>query len=345
MQATISHGRRCSTAAAYLNPVRTRPNLTVLSHALATRLLFEGQRAIGVEYIRLGTLEKAYAGCEVIVAAGALRSPQLLMLSGVGAKSELESLGIKVQEDLPGVGKNLQDHLHTRVRSEISEGLTFAPFVEEQRRRALEIYERDRSGPLASNFLEAGAFVKSRPDESSPGLQLFFLTSLPPDYPEAGFTLRHGITFTAYINRPVSRGMVSLASSDPLDRPKIDFNYLSDEEDLRCALAGLRWNLKILYASSFEDIRGREVAPGVGVRSDAELEEFVRRTASTTWHPSGTCKMGIDAMAVVDAQLRVHGIENLRVIDASIMPTIVSGNTNAPTIMIAEKASEMISQD
>ncbi|MGR8979534.1 MAG: GMC family oxidoreductase [Gammaproteobacteria bacterium] len=344
MQATIGNGRRCSTAAAYLNPVRARSNLTVLPHALATRLLFKGNRATGVEYIRLGTAEKAYAAGEVIVAAGALRSPQLLMLSGIGAKSELEALGLRVKADLPGVGKNLQDHLHTRVRCEITEGLTYAPFVEEQRRRAMEIYESRHSGPLASNFLEAGAFVKSRPDETSPALQLFFLMALPPNYPEAGYTLRHGITFTAYINRPESRGEVCLASVDPLDRPRIDFNYLSDDEDLRCAIAGVRWNLKILHAGAFDDIRGQEVAPGIEVRDDDALAAFVRRTASTTWHPSGTCKMGFDAMAVVDARLRVHGIENLRVVDASIMPTIVSGNTNAPTIMIAEKASDMISQ-
>ncbi|MGR9046826.1 MAG: GMC family oxidoreductase [Gammaproteobacteria bacterium] len=342
MQATISHGRRCSTAAAYLNPARSRANLTVLPHAFAIRLLFEGRRATGVEYVRLGAVEKAYAAGEVIVCAGALRSPQLLMLSGIGPKSELEDLGITVLEDLPGVGKNLQDHLHTRVRCEISEGWVYAPFVEEQRRRALAIYQSDGSGPLASNYLEAGAFVKSRPDETSPGLQLFFLMTLPPDYPEAGSTERHGITLTAYINRPASRGVVRLASRDPLDRPRIDFNYLSDDEDLRCALAGVRWNLKILYAKAFDDIRGREVAPGIDVRDDEALEVFIRRTASTTWHPSGTCKMGGDTMAVVDAALRVHGIENLRVVDASIMPTIVSGNTNAPTIMIAEKAAAMI---
>ncbi|MGR8940409.1 MAG: GMC family oxidoreductase [Gammaproteobacteria bacterium] len=344
MQATISHGRRCSTAAAYLNPVMSRPNLTVLSHALATRLLIKRRRAFGVEYIRLGTAEKAHAAGEVIVAAGALRSPHLLMLSGIGAKNELEAFDIKVQEDLPGVGKNLQDHLHTRVRCEIAEGFAFAPFVEEQHQRALETYASRHGGPLASNFLEAGAFVKSRPDEAFPGLQLFFLMTLPPDYPEAGATQRHGITLTAYINRPESRGEVRLASSDPLDRPHIDFNYLSAEDDLRCAIAGVRWNLKILYAQAFDDIRLHEVAPGTALRSDADLENFVRRTASTTWHPSGTCKMGSDGLAVVDARLRVHGIENLRVVDASIMPTIVSGNTNAPVIMIAEKATDMIMQ-
>ena len=342
MQATIMKGRRCSTASAYLHPVRMRSNLTIISHALVTRLLFEKSRANGVEYFHSGICEKIYASNEIIVAAGALRSPQLLMLSGIGSGVELERLGIEVREDLPGVGKNLQDHLHTRVRCEITRALTFPALPEELKQAAIYQYDRNGSGALASNFLEAGAFVKSHSGETMPGLQLFFLMTLPPDYPEAGVTNRHGITFTSYINRPESRGEVTLTSADPLDRPVINFNYLSDPDDMLCAIAGVRWNIKILYAGAFDDIRGGEVAPGISIRSDEELETFVRRTASTTWHPSGTCKMGCDDMAVVDSHLRVHGIEGLRVVDASIMPTIVSGNTNAPTIMIAEKAAGQI---
>jgi choline dehydrogenase len=195
---------------------------------------------------------------------------------------------------------------------------------------------------LASNFLEAGAFLKSRPDEECPGLQMFFLATLPPDYPEAGATGRHGITLTAYINRPLSRGGVALASADPLDRPIINPNYFSASDDMRCAIAGVRWNLKLLYSKAFDELRGVEVAPGLACRSDAELENFVRRTASTTWHPAGTCKMGQGGEAVVDASLRVRGLESLRVVDASIMPAIVSGNTHAPTVMIAEKAAALI---
>ena len=296
---------------------------------------------IGVEYLRFGSLEKSYAATEVIVAAGALRSPQLLMLSGIGASSELEALDIPVRAHLPGVGKNLQDHLHTRVRCEISQPMTFSGLADEQKQAAIDEYQSRQSGVLASNFLEAGAFVKSHPDEAWPALQLFFLMTLPPDHPEAGATNRHGITLTAYINRPQSRGGIKLASADPLDRPIIDFNYFSAPDDLRCAMAGVRWNLKILYGKAFDDIRGQEVAPGVSNRSDEALENFVRRTASTTWHPAGTCKMGQDDMAVVDAQLRVHGVNGLRVVDASIMPTIVSGNTNAPVMMIAEKAADL----
>lgn len=342
MQATIANGMRCSTASSYLLAARERPNLIVHTHALTTRLLFEGSRAVGVEYIRFGYIEQAKVSSEVIVAAGALKSPQLLLLSGIGPKAQLERLGISVRQDLSGVGKNLQDHLHTRVRCEITEPLTFSGLNEEQRSAAIQQYQAHHDGLLASNFLEAGAFVKSRSDETIPGLQLFFLMTLPPDYPEAGATHRHGITFTAYINRPESRGTVKLASPDPLDRPLIDFNYFSDPDDIRCAVEGVRWNLKILYAKAFDDIRGIEVAPGIQMRNDADLESFVRRTASTTWHPAGTCKMGSDETAVVDARLKVHGIDGLRIVDASIMPTIVSGNTNAPVIMIAEKAADMI---
>ncbi len=307
--------------------------------------MFSGTRAVGVEYLHSGEVERAEAACEVILSTGALRSPQLLLLSGVGPEDELKRLGIPVRLHLPGVGKNLQDHLHTRVRCEITQPLTFPPLPDELKAAAFREYGETQTGVLASNFLEAGAFLRSRPDEDSPGLQHFFLMLLSPDYPEAGVTVRHGITLTSYINRPVSRGEVRLASADPLDRPIIDPNYLSMAEDLRCAMAGVRWNLKMLYAKAFDDIRGNEVAPGVNARSDAEIESFVRRTASTTWHPTGTCKMGDDAAAVVDARLRLHGIQGLRVVDASIMPTIVSGNTNAPTIMIAEKAADLIRSD
>jgi choline dehydrogenase len=342
LQATLANRARCSAADAYLHPARSRPNLTILTHAQATKVIFTGDRAEGVEYLHFGAVEQARAACEIIVSAGALRSPQLLMLSGIGPKGELKRRGIDVRLDLPGVAKNLQDHLHTRVRCEITQPLTFAPLPDEMKAAELREYETHRSGALGSNFLEAGAFVKSEPQEAYPALQLFFLMTLSPDYPEAGQSNRHGITFTSYISRPLSRGEVTLASADPLDRPMINFNYLSASDDVRCAVAGVRWNLRILYAKPFDDIRGVEVAPGAKLRSDADIESFIRRTASTTWHPAGTCKMGIDETAVVDPHLRVHGIEGLRVVDASIMPTIVSGNTNAPTIMIAEKAADLI---
>lgn len=342
LQATLANRARCSAAEAYLHPARSRPNLTVVTHAQVTKLRVNKSRTVGVDYLHFGSVAQANTTGEVIVSAGALRSPQLLMLSGIGPKAELERLGIDVVLNLPGIGKNLQDHLHTRVRCEITEPLTFAALPSETKVAALREYETDRSGPLGSNFLEAGAFVKSDPHEIYPGLQLFFLMTLAPDYPEAGPPIRHGITFTAYVNRPVSRGEVTLASSNPLDRPVIDFKYASVADDMRCSIAGVRWNLRILYAEPFNDIRGTEIAPGKEVRGDVSIEQFVRHTASTTWHPAGTCKMGSDDMAVVDSSSRVHGIKGLRVVDASIMPTIVSGNTCAPTIMIAEKAADLI---
>ncbi|WP_374090817.1 GMC family oxidoreductase [Methylomicrobium lacus] len=342
LQCTIAQGERCSTAKAYLHLVRSRVNLTVISHARATKLLFNGRRAIGVQYLHNGVIEQAYASAEMILAAGALRSPQLLMLSGVGPASELEALGIEVLHDAPEVGKNLQDHIHARVRSELLQPLTFAPLPPSQKAFAQQQYEREKIGPLASNFLEAGCFVKSRPDVDYPDLQLFLFGNLTPDYPEAGTPTRHGIALTAYVNRPRSRGRITLASADPLDRPRIDPCYFSDSDDLRCLVAGVRWNLKILHAGAFDEIRGVELSPGTDIRDDEGLAAFVRRTASTTWHPTSTCRMGVDASAVVDPALRVNGIDGLRVVDASVMPAIVSGNTNAPVIMIAEKAADLI---
>ena len=342
LQRTIDQGERCSAAKAYLHPVRSRPKLIVLSHARATKLLFNGRRAVGVQYLHNGMIEQAYACAEIIVAAGALRSPQLLMLSGVGPAADLGALGIEVVHDAPEVGKNLQDHIHARVRSELSQPLTFAPLPGSEKALAQQQYAQEKTGPLASNFLEAGCFVNSRPDVEYPDLQLFLFGNLTPEYPEAGTPTRHGIALTAYVNRPRSRGRITLASADPLERPRIDPCYFSDPDDLRCLVAGVRWNLRILYAAAFDAIRGAELSPGSDLRDDESLTAFVRRTASTTWHPTSTCRMGVDAAAVVDPLLRVNGIDGLRVVDASVMPAIVSGNTNAPVIMIAEKAADLI---
>ncbi len=342
LQRTITDGTRSSAAAAYLHPVRSRPNLTVISHAQATKLLLSKCRIIGVQYLRFGIVEQAYAAAETILSAGAFRSPQLLMLSGLGPAPKLEKLGIEVRLDLPEVGKNLQDHIHARVRCELTQPLTFAPLPNDDKTAAAHVYESAGTGPLASNFLEAGAFVNSRPGIAYPDLQLFLFGNLTPEYPEAGPPTRHGIALTAYVNRPLSKGRVTLSSADPLDRPRIDPYYFSDSDDLRCLVAGVRWNLEILYGHAFDDIRGAELSPGLDIRDDAGLEDFVRRTASTTWHPTSTCRMGIDARAVVDPALRVNGVNGLRVVDASIMPSIVSGNTNAPVIMIAEKAGDLI---
>jgi choline dehydrogenase len=344
LQATIRQGIRCSSATAYLTPARQRSNLTVLTDALATQLLFSGKRVIGVQYIHQGINQQAFSDGEVLLSAGAFRSPQLLMLSGIGAADELTSVGIEVVQDLQGVGKNLQDHVHVRVRTEITEPLTFAPLSAQEKANAANQYAKFKTGALASNFLEVGAFVKSHPAVDYPDLQLFLFGNLTPEYPEAMLPDRHGMALTAYVNRPRSTGQVSLASANPLDRPCINPNYFSDSDDLQCLLAGLRCNLDILYASAFDDIRGTELSPGITIRDEQGLLNFIRRTASTTWHPAGTCKMGHDDLSVVDDQLRVHGIDGLRVVDASIMPTVVSGNTNAPVMMIAEKAATFLHQ-
>ena len=299
LQRTIAGGSRSSAAVAYLHPARIRPNLTVISHAQATKLLFSNNHVIGVQYLRFGIVEQAYAAAEVIMSAGAFRSPQLLMLSGLGPAPELEKLGIEVRLDLPGVGNNLQDHIHARVRCELTQPLTFAPLPSDDKAAATRTYESAATGPLASNFLEAGGFVNSRPDVAYPDLQLFLLGNLTPEYPEAGPPSRHGIALTAYVSRPRSTGQVTLSSADPLDRPRIDPAYFSDTDDLRCLVAGVRWNLKILYGQAFDDIRGAQLSPGLGIRDDAGLEDFVRRTASTTWHPTTTCRMGVDAETAV----------------------------------------------
>jgi len=342
LQRTIAGGIRCSAAQAYLQPVRHRPNLSVIDHAHVTSLLFRNDRITGVQYLRYGVVEQAHAAVETILSAGALRSPQLLMLSGLGPARELERLGIEVRADMPEVGRNLQDHVHARVRCELTRPLTFAALSGEEKVAAAALYDATGTGPLSSNFLEAGCFVDSRSEAGYPDLQLFLFGNLTPEYPEAAMPDRHGIALTAYVNRPRSRGRVTLSSADPLDRPRIDPNYFSDADDLCCLVAGVRWNLKILYGKAFDDIRGNELSPGAAIRNDAGLEDFVLRTASTTWHPTSTCRMGADAGAVVDPFLRVNGVSGLRVIDASVMPAIVSGNTNAPVIMIAEKAADLI---
>ena len=342
-QMTCRERERCSAADGYLTPILGRPNLKVVTHAHATRVLIEDSRAVGVEYLSpTKGLERAHAGGEVLLCAGAINSPQLLMLSGIGPAEELKRLGIDAQLDLPGVGHNLQDHLasYTRCTTKVSYSFSAQPAA--QRRAALRDWEKRRTGPLTSNFLEAGCFLRVDADDAFPNLQHFITPVLRPDYPEGPRAERHGLTLSSYVARPRSIGQLTLATSNPLDKPLIDPNYLDDPYDVRAMLAGIRWNRRILAARAFADVLGEELTPGPATWSDEELTEHIRRTASTTWHPVGTCKMGSDAMAVVNSSLRVRGIESLRVVDASILPTMISGNTNAPTMMIAEKASDLI---
>jgi choline dehydrogenase len=312
----------------------------VVTHALTTRVLVERGRATGVQYLSLDGLETAYAS-EVILAGGAINSPHLLMVSGIGPADELKAVGVTSVHDLPGVGKNLQDHLGVRLRYEIGEPLTMFGMGGSQIVAAQREFMENGTGVLATNFLEAGGFLRCDPRSEFPDTQMFFVPSYGPEADGAAPD-RHGFTIVCYANRPLSRGEIRLASPNPLDRPLLNPKYLSAPEDLELALASVEVMRAIAEAEPFSRVRSNEVQPGEGITSRDALIRYIRQTASTTWHQTSTCKMGTDALAVVDPQLRVHGIEQLRVVDASIMPTVVSGNTNAPTIMIAEKAADLI---
>jgi choline dehydrogenase len=339
---TAWKGRRQSTAAAYLRPVRSRPNLSVLTHAHATRVCFEGHRAVAVELRRGGTLRRVRAEREVILAAGALNSPQLLMLSGVGDGGHLREHGIEVLVPLEGVGRNLHDHLatHVKLRSRVPNSM-FKYFGPLQGALAIGRYLAFRSGPLADPGMEAVAFVKSDPSLADPDLKFHFLMAL---YRNNGRELipEHG--FGVHINavKPRSTGQLRLASADPAAAPLIDQGYLSDPRDLDVMRAGIRSAREVFRQRAFDPYRGEELEPGAQAQSDADLDAYVRQKSEADYHSVGTCKMGQDPLAVVDARLRVHGTEALRVVDASVMPRIVSGNTNMATIAIAEKASDLI---
>ena len=344
-QVTQKNGERWSAASAYLHGIRTRPNLAVVTHALAARILVEQGRAIGVEYYRQGIRMIARAEREVLLAAGAVNSPHLLLLSGIGPADELRAAGMKAIHDLPGVGKNLQDHLNVNVINACLAPITLDGFSGglTALRVALQ-FMLFKSGPGTSNVAEAGAFFSSRGDSEAPDIQFHFIPAQVIDHGRTRLD-GHGVTLHACCLRPESRGEIRLASANPEDPPVIDPNYLASGYDLKVLMAGIRKGREILATKAFKPYLGKERIPGAAQLSDAQLEDFIRATAETEYHPVGTCKMGSDVMAVVDERLRLRGIEGLRVVDASIMPMIVSGNTNAPVIMIAEKAAAMILED
>jgi choline dehydrogenase len=337
-QVTQKNGARHSAADAYLKPALSRPNLALLTGAHATRMLIENRRAVGVEYIRDGALEQARAEREVILAGGAVNSPQLLLLSGIGPANELSALGIRIVHDLPGVGKNLQDHPMVSVGylSKKPVSITSAESIPNFVRWL--IFKR---GPLASNVAEAGIFLRTQEGMRAPDLQILFG---PAYYVNHGFDRRkeHCFGFAPTLIAPESRGSIGLRSRNPLDAPAIRANYLSTERDMGVMIEGVRRCREIAHTKAFEAYRGEELHPGSTITSDERIAAFIRAEAQTLYHPVGTCRMGTDSMAVVDLRLRVHGIEGLRVVDASVMPRIIAGNTNAPTMMIAEKAAEMI---
>jgi len=332
-QVTQRGGRRCSSAVAYLHPAMKRPNLKVLTHAQATSILFEGQRASGIEYRRKRRTFRARAG-RVILAGGAINSPQLLMLSGVGPAAELCANGIAVRHDLPGVGKNLQDHLDICTLMHCRQPISYDQISEVA---AGIRYLFDRRGPASSNIAESGGFVVSRhATDDRPDIQMHFVPAFLDDHGR-NILPGHGMTIHACALRPESRGELTLYSADPLAAPRLQPNYLTAEYDRRIMLECVRLARRIFSQPAFQPYAGDELYPGTGAESDEALLAFVRRKAETIYHPVGTCKMGVDEMAVVDPQLNVRGLQALSVVDASIMPTLVSGNTNAPAIMIAEK--------
>jgi choline dehydrogenase/4-pyridoxate dehydrogenase len=348
IQQTIRHGRRCSAAEAYLRPALARPNLTVETGALASRIILEGGGAVGVEYRRGSAASVARAEREVILSGGVINSPQVLMLSGVGDPEALRAHGIKVMAELPGVGRNLQDHLSVFADYERREQ---GPFVAMMRldRVALALARAYCFGTGPASETPSGwtGFVKSRPDVALPDIQFLFRAVpggagpyLPPFKPAFadGFALR------AVMLRPESRGEVTLASSDPTAPPRIQQNFLATESDRRTIRDGLKLVRRLCAAPPLKDFVARELAPGAGITSDDDLDAYIRATAATAHHPLGTCKMGpaSDRMAVVDAELRAHRVPGLRIVDASVMPDLVGGNINAPVIMIAEKAADLI---
>ncbi|AXQ31313.1 choline dehydrogenase [Solimonas sp. K1W22B-7] len=339
-------GERCSNSRAYLtDEVRNRPNLTILTGAHAMQLLLEGKRAVGVKLRRGGHDEELRVQREVILSAGAFQSPQLLLLSGIGPRAELEKHGIAVKHELPGVGENLQDHLDVIVetRAKSRAPISWHPASLLRTLWSLLQYLFLRRGELSSNVVETGGFFKSAPAEPIPDLQCHFA---PTANVENGFRLSamFGYRYIAFVCdlRPLARGRVALHSADPLAPPLIDGNFLSQQRDVSRLVAGVRALRLILAQRAFDPHRDVELSPGPAVQSDAELEDWVRRNAGSNFHPVGTCRMGTDDMAVVDPQLRVRGIEGLRVVDASIMPTLNGSNTNAPATMIGEKGADLI---
>ena len=348
---TIRRGKRWSTSFAFLRPVRHRRNLTVLTDALTRRVLVENGRASGVEVARNGRARRVGAAREVILSAGTVNSPQLLLLSGIGPPGELERHGIEVVHDLPGVGRNLQDHVDCVLSWECREPITLYRDLRADRLAASIVRGMVFGEGIATTFpYEAGAFLKTRPELVAPDIQLHFMPALertanlhfPNPFKRDPVEANHGLTVRVGPIVPESRGTVTLRSADPAAPPRIQPNYLESAADLRTMIAGVRMVRDLMGQPAFDRYRGRELAPGEEARTDREIEAWLRASAMTTFHPVGTCKMGIDPMAVVDARLKVHGLEGLRIADASIMPIITSGNTNAPAIMIGEKAAEFL---
>jgi choline dehydrogenase len=338
VQVTQCNGKRWSANDAYLRPVRGRENLQIVTGATAERIELSGDSATGVAYHdRLGRRRIAHAAREVIVAAGAIGSPQLLMLSGIGPADDLRALGLPVNADSPEVGENLQDHPFNTVVCEVTEG----SLVDAERPRYLAEWLLRRSGPLTSSIAEAFAFVRTRPGLPAPDVQFHFAPAYFVDHGADEFD-GHALTLGPVLLKPRSRGRVWLRSAAAGDKPRILTNSLAEPEDVAAMVAGMRIAREIVNSEPLRSVVKRELFPGPGVGDDADLEADLRRRVELLYHPVGTCRMGTDDRSVVDEKLRVRGVEGLRVADASIMPVITGGNTNAPVIMIGERAADLI---
>ncbi|NJO37328.1 MAG: choline dehydrogenase [Rhizobiales bacterium] len=347
-QLTTRNGLRCSSAVAYLHPIRYRPNLDVATNALVSRIVVENRRATGVMYWRDGQLMRADVAGEVILSAGAIGSPQILQLSGIGPGDHLGELDIKVVHDLRGLGANLQDHFQARSLYRCTRPITLNDRVQSPWQKMLMGLEWliRRTGPLTIGAGQGGIFAKTRPELATPDVQ-FHLILFSADKPGEPLHRFSGFTASVCQLRPESRGTVLIASRDPQDHPKIRANYLATDTDRRCMVDGLKLARRLAGTEALKPLIAEEIEPGPEVASDDDFLSYARRRGGTIFHPTSTCMMGPSghAMAVVDSRLRVHGLRGLRVADASIMPTVISGNTNAACIMIGEKAADMIVQD
>ena len=346
MQMTTYKGRRWSTAMAYLRPALKRPNLTLYKHTLATRIVLQGSdaslRATGLEVVRGAQVHQLRASREVILCGGAINSPQLLQLSGIGNPDHLRKAGVAVRAELPGVGENLQDHLETYVQYACKEPITLFNAINPLAKLKIGLeWMFKGTGLGATNHFESGGFIRSEAGVQHPDLQYHFLP-MAVRYDGNAPATGHGYQAHVGPMRPNSRGHVHIRTADAKAAPEILFNYLSTEQDRKEARAGVRLTQEVFAQKAFDRFRGKELSPGPDVQTDTQLDAHLRREIETAYHPSCTCPMGNDPMAVVDGSGRVHGVQNLRVVDASIMPNIVSGNLNAPTIMLAEKLADAI---
>jgi choline dehydrogenase len=344
MDMTVGGGRRCSTANAYLKPALNRPNLKVITHAMATRVIFEGRRASGIEYSHDGATHRVNARAEVILSGGPINSPQLLKLSGVGPGAELQALGLPVVHDLPGVGENLQDHLEFYFQVACKEPITLYSSINLWSRALIGarwLLRKDGLG--ATNHFETCGFIRSRGGIRYPDIQYHFL---PMAVAYDGSTLAQEHGFQAHVGpmRSKSRGWVRLVSTSAFEKPQVFFNYLSHQDDWTEMRACVRLTREIFSQQAFDRYRGREIQPGAAVQTDEQIDAFIRDKVESAYHPSCSCKMGSadDPMAVVNPEGKVYGLEGLRVVDSSIMPSVTTGNLNAPTIMLAEKAADHI---